>query len=243
MIGLVTQPIFGTGQSLPGPNTLAALRAFGLSNSGEVVARLNTSSDSFGHFVGDPGNVRLVNQTGAAAPDGLGSFVADPPRLPAAINSQSAVVLATAVDDITMDYLGLYVDQGAGLVEQTRTGNPTFGGTLLGLVSGLKLNDRGNLMYAMVSSDNDRIQRLVLRRDGVERLVASQGDTVSPDVGGTLNNFNGFTLNNAQTGFNDAGQVAFAYALDNGEQGIALADVQFVLPDALFKDSFESIVP
>lgn len=51
------------------------------------------------------------------------------------------------------------------------------------------------------------------------------------------------TLGNAQTGFNDAGQVAFAYALDNGEQGIALADVQFVLPDALFKDSFESIVP
>ncbi|MGB5488626.1 MAG: choice-of-anchor tandem repeat NxxGxxAF-containing protein [Lysobacterales bacterium] len=305
--GLVTQPVFGSGQSLPGPNTLAAIRAFGLSNSGEVVARLNTSSDSFGPFVGDPGSVRLVNQTGAAAPDGLGSFVADPPRLPAAINSQSAVALVTAVDDITMDYLGLYVDQGAGLIEQTRTGNPTFGGTLLGLVSGLQLNDRGDLLYAMVSSDNTQIERLVLHRDGAERLVASLGDAVAPVVGGLINSFNGFTLNesgqvmisarvvipglpqatglylydpiqglvevvrtgqafaggtltvisaalplfpletntlgNAQTGFNDAGQVAFAYALDNGEQGIALADVQFVLPDALFKDSFESIVP
>ena len=174
-------------------------------------------------------------------------------------------------------------------------------------MSGLQLNDRGDLLYAMVSSDNTQIERLVLHRDGAERLVASLGDAVAPVVGGLINSFNGFTLNesgqvmisarvvipglaqatglylydpiqglvevvrtgqafaggtlmainaalplfpletntlgNAQTGFNDAGQVAFAYALDNGEQGIALADVQFVLPDALFKDSFESIVP
>ena len=94
-----------------------------------------------------------------------------------------------------MDYLGLYVDQGAGLIEQTRTGNPTFGGTLLGLVSGLQLNDRGDLLYAMVSSDNTQIERLVLHRDGAERLVASLGDAVAPVVGGLINSFNGFTLN------------------------------------------------
>ncbi len=302
--GLVTQPIFGTGQALPGNNTLTALRAFGFNNEGEVVARLNTASDSFGHFVGDVDTVRLINQTGAAAPDGLGTFVVDP-RIPPAINNQSDVVIVTGVDDITTDYAGIYADQGAGLEELTRTGSPTLGGDLLGLTSGLNLNDRGDVLYKMIASDNTRIERLLLRRDGQERLVISEGDTDVPQALGTVTAIQGSTLNeagqvlvagaiqefggpqrlalffydpqfglaevarvgqplaggtlmaisrslpefplepntlgNAQTPFNDQGMVAFAYTLDTGEQGIALSQVRFALPDLIFKDGFEDL--
>ncbi len=304
--GLLTEAVFFTGQTLPGPNTLTALRAFGFSNGGEVVARLNTASNSFGHFVGDPTTIRLINQTGAAAPDGLGTFVVDP-RVPAAINTQSDVAIVAGVDDILTDYVGVYVDRGEGLVEVTRTGDPTVGGDLVVLASGLKLNDGGDLLYSMVSSDNSRIQRLVLRRDGAEHPVASEGDLVAPTVSGTINAVNGYTLNesgqvlffaslfvpsvpqvsgiylydperglaevvrvgqalsggtitmlnaalplfplepntigNAQTGFNDAGQVAFSYTLDTGENGVALSTVQFVLPDLIFRDGFENLMP
>ncbi|MFK7955021.1 MAG: choice-of-anchor tandem repeat NxxGxxAF-containing protein [Lysobacterales bacterium] len=304
--GLVTQPVFASGQALPNGNTLTALRAFGLNNAGEIVARLNISNDDFGHFVGDLTSVRQINQTGAAAPDGLGTFVVDP-RLPADLNSQSEVALAAGVDDITEDYVGVYLDQGMGLEELTRSGNPTLGGDLLGLISGLNINDRGDLLYLMIASDNTRIQRLLLRRDGAERLVISEGDVVSLDVQGSLIAIRGFTLNeagqvlvngtvqilgepqraalflydpqfglaevaragqplaggtlqvispslpqfplepntlgNAQTSFNDQGQVAYAYVLTNGERGIALAEVTFERPDLIFKDSFESLSP
>ncbi len=304
--GLDTQPIFASGQALPNGNTLAALRAFGMNNAGEVIARLNISSDDFGHFVGDLNSVREINLTGAAAPDGLGSFVVNP-RLPADINNQSEVALVTGVDDITQDYVGIYRDQGMGLEELTRTGNPTLGGDLLGLISGLNINDRGDLLYLMIASDNSRIQRLLLRSNGAENLVVSEFDVVSPDDQATLVALRGFTLNeagqvlfagtvqvfgqpqraalllydpqfglaevarvgqslaggilqainpslpqfplepntlgNAQTGFNDQGQVAYSYMLTSGEQGIALAEVNFERPDLIFKDSFESVSP
>lgn len=304
--GLVTQPIFGTGDALPGSNTLVAFRAFGFNNSGEVVARLNTSGSSFGHFVGDGTTTRLINQTGAAAPDGLGTFIVAP-IVPAAINNDSDVALLTGVDDITTDYAGVYLDEGAGLTELTRTGNATLGGDLLGLISGLKINDRGDVLYMMVSSDNNRIDRLLLRRDGAEQLVVSDGDVVNDQDPGTLLTTRGYTLNeagqvlvagtvqilgepqraalylydprfgmaevirvgqelaggtvqvitqalpqypvepntlgNAQTGFNDLGQIAFSYILTNGESGIALAEVKFELPDEVFEDSFEDLIP
>ncbi|MEM1092489.1 MAG: choice-of-anchor tandem repeat NxxGxxAF-containing protein [Pseudomonadota bacterium] len=304
--GLVTEAVFGTGQALPGANTLIALRAFGMNNSGEVIARLNVANDAFGHFVGDPSNVRQINQTGAAAPDGLGTFIVDP-RLPAAINDSSTVALVGGVDDVTTDYVGVYLEEGTGLTEVTRTGNGTVGGTLLAVASGLQLNDRGDLLYAILSSDNNRLQRLVMRRDGAVLPVASEGDLVIPAEGGLINSFNGYSLNdagqvlifatvvrpglpqalglylfdplagltevvrvgqslaggtitalgaalplwpleantigNAQTGLNDAGQVAFSYTLDSGENGVALSTVSIELPDMLFKDSFEALIP
>ncbi|MEM6575631.1 MAG: hypothetical protein AAF736_15250, partial [Pseudomonadota bacterium] len=51
------------------------------------------------------------------------------------------------------------------------------------------------------------------------------------------------TIGNAHTGLNDAGQVAFSYTLDSGENGVALSTVSIELPDMLFKDSFEALIP
>ena len=46
-------------------------------------------------------------------------------------------------------------------------------------------------------------------------------------------------LSGSENSFNNLGQVAFTYLLDNGEAGVALADVTFVTSGLPFSDGFE----
>lgn len=100
-----------------------------------------------------------------------------------------------------------------------------------------RLRDGGTAVEALLMFDPDHGLALVARH-----FQAFQGDVMAAFTAampfGAETNAN---WKNAENSFNNQGQVAFTYLLNNGEAGVALAEVTFDLPDDLFSDGFESL--
>lgn len=123
----------------------------------------------------------------------------------------------------------------------------------------IDLEVRGPFSYVLNTQDQILIFGFVIA-EGLSRqaiflydpidglaLVARTGMTLNGDTVTALDMalppFSGLgNLNstNAMNSFNDQGEVAFSYALQNGEIGIVLATVEFVDEGFLFADGFEN---
>jgi hypothetical protein len=237
------------GQTVPGGNgTLLSMAGFGtppLGDGGHVVFRATLtgtsggSTDDIALYRGDGGALVPIARTGQPAPDGNGTF-ADVRDLAVSVSDAGQAAFrgfftGTAGGD--SDSNGIYRGDGKTLVQVARTGQPapakdgTF--TTLGIPA---MNDVGQVAFVggviqpQPGGGNNSYGALFLYDDSFGLIeVARQGE---PFLGSVLSSpglvFNpGFPGRNGDgnVGFNDVGQIAIEFLLDDGRSGIAIITV------------------
>ncbi|MEE4639121.1 MAG: choice-of-anchor tandem repeat NxxGxxAF-containing protein [Wenzhouxiangella sp.] len=297
-----------SGQSLPDGRSVAnfGFQTTVFNNAGRGAGVVNTAGTGldFGMYSSDGTTVDKLLHSGEPAPDGLGTLIAGAVISPQLNNSGNMLGLFN-VDDITQDYVGLFIGDGSGLSEITRTGASIPTGVVLNFTGDIRINDNDTLVYgAIVTTPTGNRNQLLMRRAGVTRAIATAFDTLPEPIGLELRDPFAFALNeqdqvlfsafviaeglsrqalflfdpehglalvaragqsfagdvlaeievalprtpstmrythNAHTGFNNNGEAAFYFRLGNGQAGVALAGVEFLVdrPDELFRDRFE----
>ena len=224
------------------------------SSTGQVLSLYDVddfAQDYVGLFAGDGLSLDEVTRTGAASPDGnIGSFSG-----------------AVDINDNNTMVFGAFVDISIGNVRQLLMRR---GGETIRIVSafdvlpepiGLEVRDP----FAFVLNEQDQVMFSgFVIAEGVSRealflfdpefglaLVARTGQPFAGDVLADIEVALPFFPNtmrythNAQNAFNNLGQQAFYYRLQNGQAGVALASTEFIpdKSDLLFRDGFENLIP
>lgn len=253
--GVDVVKLLHTGE--PAPDGLGTLIAgVGLApqqnNLGQMLTWFNVddiAQDYLGLFQGDGVTLAEVGRTGGTAPTGtIFNFTGD-----ARIN-----------DNDTLVY-GAVVNTSLGLVQQLLMRR---GGATIPIVSAfdmlpepIGLEVRDPFTFALNEQDQVMFTAFVIA-EGLGRealflfdpefglaLVARTGQPFAGDVLADIEVALPFFPNtmrythNAQNAFNNLGQQAFYYRLQNGLAGVALASTEFIpdKSDLLFRDGFETL--
>lgn len=222
-------------------------------NIGQMLTLFNVddiAQDYFGLFQGDGVTLTEVGRTGGTAPTGtIFNFTGD-----VRIN-----------DNDTLVY-GALVSTSVGNVQQLLMRR---GGETLPIVSAFEvlpepigLEVRDPFRFALNEQDQVMFSAFVIA-EGLGRealflfdpefglaLVARTGQPFAGDVLADIEVALPFSPNtmlythNAQNAFNNLGQQAFYYRLQNGQAGVALASTEFIpdKSDLLFRDGFENLI-
>ena len=250
--GVTSTNLVETGQpAVDGLGSYTAMALFppGLNDAGDaalILAVDDITTDYIGLFTHDGANLSEITRTGNATFGGdLLGYLA-PPKING--NGTLAYVMAAG-----SNLPRLVLRRGGADVQVTFAGDqlpPPIDVTVSSLAT-FVLNESDQLLFLASVAAGGPPAISLLFYDPVFGLaeVARVG---LPFAGGILTTLEAATpfspldtnasSKNAQNGLNNLGQIAFRYTLDNGEAGIALARVQYVLPDDLFKDSFESLL-
>lgn len=222
------------------------------SSTGQVLSLYDVddfAQDYVGLFTGDGLSLDEVTRTGATSPDG---------------NIQSFSGAVDINDNSTMVF-GAFVATSIGSVRQLLMRR---GGQTIPIVSafdvlpepiGLEVRDP----FAFVLNEQDQVMFSgFVIADGASRealflfdpefglaLVARTGQAFAGDVLADIEVALPLFPNtmryshNAQNAFNNSGQQAFYYRLQNGQAGVALATTEFIPDesDLLFRDGFENM--
>ncbi len=212
-------------QMLDDGRSLAAFRNSALNNNGQMLLRLNTSNDEFGYYVADSIGTTKVLHVGEPAPDGLGSFAANLLTTPN-MNDVGEAIFQVFVDDAVQDYVGLFFFDGTSITELLRSGDPTFGGDFVNAVSTPRINNNGSIAYRMRTTD-DSASRLVLRRNGGEVLVISEGTQLGAPINLSVDLLRGVVINDQdqllfRARLRDGGTAVEALLLFDPDNGLAL---------------------
>ncbi|GAB4182894.1 MAG: hypothetical protein Tsb002_04730 [Wenzhouxiangellaceae bacterium] len=213
-------------QPLPDGRTAQGLflaSTIGLNNAGHNALIINTNDGpaGFGVYRNERGNISKLMHSGEPAVDGLGSYIPGVTSIPE-LNDQGHALLRLSVDDVVTDYVGLFFHNGAELQELRRVGDITTAGQVISFNGEYLLNDNDTVAYAARIGDFNRI---VLRQNGVEQIIASEGQTLPPPIDLPLFGPFAFTLNdNDQLLF-----TGFVTADGANRKALFLYDPQFGL--------------
>ncbi|MEM9530323.1 MAG: choice-of-anchor tandem repeat NxxGxxAF-containing protein [Pseudomonadota bacterium] len=246
--GTTEQILMQTGQAAPdglGSFNVVARVAPAINANGAAALVLGVDdvmTDYVGLFTGDAGGLTERLRTGDSLPGGqLAGFIGG-----AVINGSGDVVFTAQTGGLNR----LFQLRGAQLRVIAQPGDvlDELNGALINNIEGWTQNELGQVAFsASVVQTGVPQRRAVFLHDpalGRVLLVAAgepfTGDTLT-EIGVALPQwpFETNTLENAQTGLNNEGQVVFSFALLGGGRGIALATVERVLGDLIFRDSFE----
>ena len=229
------------GRVAPGGNTLGNLfvQFLSLNESGQVAFRggLNDSAGApdggFGLFVGGGGTLVEIARTGEAAPgDDDAAFAGLSPFLQ--INEAGLVAFGSDLDgDVAFDrgiYLADSNDADAALIEIARTGRaaPATGGGVEGAftsVTAETINAAGQVFFqGFFDADGNGTtdgRGLFLYDESLGLVSAArEGDGF---LGSTITRLRAAGARAEEgSGFNDFGQIAYAYELADGREGVAI---------------------
>ena len=241
----------------PAPDGLGTLIAGTLftpqqNSNGQMISMIGVddfSQDYGGFFAGDGSDLSEVTRTGAAAPDGpIFNFTGD-----FRINDNDTVVfgaiVTTAVGNVNQ--LLMRRDGADQVIASAFSTLPDPIGLELRDPFAFALNRQDQVMFSafVIAEGVGREALFLFDPDFGLALVARTGQPFAGDVLADLEvalprfpNTARYS-HNAHTAFNNRGEQAFYFRLQNGQAGVALASVEF-LPDdsdALFRDGFESV--
>ena len=231
--GAVTQ-LARAGQAAPDGN--GAFTGFGdpsLNDAGQaaffglLTGTAGGSADDAGVFRGDGGTLTQVARAGQAAPDGNGTYSSF--RDPALNAAGQAAFFAslTGTAGGSADDEGVFRGDGGAVTQLARTGQaaPDGNGTFssftdpdLDAFTDPALNASGQAAFVGFltgTAGGSADVRGVFTGDGVDLLtVVREGDALAGGVVASMS----FDV---ADGLNDFGQVAYSYALTNGDEGVA----------------------
>jgi hypothetical protein len=193
------EPLIFSGQDLPDGRSVAnsVFQNSVFNNAGRAAALLNTVGTffDFGMYSSDGNTVGKLLHSGDPAPDGQGSLIAGS-LVPQQLNNNGQMLGLFNVDDATQNYLGLFVGDGSGLSEVTRTGAASPGGQLFNFSGDIRINDNDTLVYgAIVSTAMGSLNQLLMRRDGLTLPIVTAFSMLPEPIGLELRDPFAFALN------------------------------------------------
>ena len=220
-------------------------------SSGQMISMIGVddfSQDYIGFFTGDGSDLSEVTRTGAAAPDGpIFNFTGD-----FRINDNGTIVFGAIVTTAIGNVNQLLMRRGDVnlVIASAFSVLPAPIGLELRDPFAFALNWRDQVMFSafVIAEGVSREALFLFDPDFGLALVARTGQPFAGDVLADLEvalprfpNTARYS-NNAHTAFNNLGEQAFYFQLQNGQAGVALASVEFVPDDSdvLFRDGFES---
>ncbi len=233
--------LFSPNQALPDGRVVSSIafasQSVGFNNNGSAAGVLTTVGNGFqlGVYTSDGVAAAKILHTGEPAPDGLGSFVAGELSLPQQ-NDSGQVLSLFDVDDVVLDYRGLFLGEGTQLNEVARVGDVLADGILGSFSGDIRVNNQDTLVFGVFAGTPvGPARRLMMRRNGQSFPVITAGDQLPDPIGLEVRDPFTFALNNQDQVMISAlviaegvsRQALFLYDPDKGLALVARAGMPF----------------